>query len=87
VRPNCRCEDNIKIDLQDVGNECVDWATIIRYSGGSRENAIAHSGFANGKKFLEYLSDYYYLKKDFACDYEVKHRISSKAEVQNVCSP
>jgi hypothetical protein len=24
-RLRCRCENNIKIDLQDVGGGCVDW--------------------------------------------------------------
>ena len=25
VRPRCRWEDNIKMDLQEVGCECMDW--------------------------------------------------------------
>ena len=24
-RPGCRCEDNIKMDLQEVGRDCGDW--------------------------------------------------------------
>ena len=24
-RPRCRCEDNIKMDLQEVGGVCEDW--------------------------------------------------------------
>ena len=24
-RPRCRCEDNIKMDLQEVGGGCEDW--------------------------------------------------------------
>jgi hypothetical protein len=25
VRPRCRWEDNIKLDLRKIGSECVDW--------------------------------------------------------------
>jgi len=25
VRPRCRCEDNIRIDLQEIGWESVNW--------------------------------------------------------------
>jgi hypothetical protein len=27
-RPRCRWEDNIKIDLQEVGCECTDWVEL-----------------------------------------------------------
>lgn len=58
MRPNCRCEDNIKTDIQDIGCECVAWVTITRYNSGSCEKDIAHMDVTNGKNILEYLSDY-----------------------------
>jgi len=30
-RPRCRWEDNIKMDLQDVGGVCEDWMELVQY--------------------------------------------------------
>jgi hypothetical protein len=32
VRPRRRCEDNIKMDLQEVGGDCGDWMRDFRVS-------------------------------------------------------
>jgi hypothetical protein len=29
-RPNCRWEDNIRIDLREIDWECVDWVHLVR---------------------------------------------------------
>ena len=29
-RPRCRCEDNIKLDLEEVGRGCVDWMELAK---------------------------------------------------------
>ena len=30
-RPSCRWEDNIKMDLQEVGCGCMDWIELAQY--------------------------------------------------------
>ena len=41
-RPRHRCEDNIKIDLQEVGSGCMDWIKLAqdRYRWRALVNAV-----------------------------------------------
>jgi hypothetical protein len=39
-RPKCRWEDNIKMDLQEVGCGCMDWMELAQDRGRWRVNAV-----------------------------------------------
>ena len=46
-RPKCRCEDNIKMDLQDVGCGGVDWIELAQDTDRwwALANAVMNFGF------------------------------------------
>jgi hypothetical protein len=56
-RPRRRCEDNIKMDVQEVGWRGMDWIDLAqerdRWRAGSRECANEHSGSIKFWQFLD----------------------------------
>jgi len=56
-RPRCRWEDNIKIDLQEMGFECMDWNELAQDRDRCRAlvNDDEPSGSLKCGKFLDYL--------------------------------
>ena len=54
-RPRRRWEDNIKMDLQEVGWDCVDWMELVQGRDrwrGTCEYGDEPSGFKNAGNFL-----------------------------------
>jgi hypothetical protein len=64
-RPKCRWEDNISVDLREIG-----WKGVDLIHPGSGQGSLGvfcePSGSVKGREFLEWLSDYKLLKKDSA---------------------
>jgi hypothetical protein len=58
-RPRHRCENSVKIDLEEIGCENVDWFIWVRIG----EHCNKPSGSIIGGKFLHWLSDSQLLKK------------------------
>jgi hypothetical protein len=57
-------ENNIKMDLIETGYEGMDWIQLAQHRVvGSCEHGNAHSASINSGKFLDYLRDYYVLKR------------------------
>jgi hypothetical protein len=64
-RPRCRWEDNIKMDLREIGWDVVYWIRL----NWDRDNLGALLNMIMNLRvwgFLEYLSDWRLLKKDSA---------------------
>jgi hypothetical protein len=58
-RPRRRWEDNIRMDLAEIGWEGVDWMRLAQEPvAGCCEHGNEPSGPIKGGEFLDYLSDY-----------------------------
>jgi hypothetical protein len=58
-RPRHRCEDNIKMDLKEIGCEDVHWIHLDQNRAlmtGSCDHGNKLSGFIKGGEFLDYES-------------------------------
>jgi hypothetical protein len=67
VRPRRRGEDNIKMDLQEVGCAGKDWIELAQGQvAGTCECGNEHSGSIKCGEFLDWLKTSYLLKKDSA---------------------
>jgi hypothetical protein len=61
-----RCENNIKMDLKEIGSEAMKWTHVVQVRDLFLALMSTPSGFIKGGEYLDQLNDYQVVKKDFA---------------------